>query len=289
MEIRATMNAKTKSLLEIHAAVFLFGLSGLFGKILELPVMMIVLGRVFFASAFLFIVLLYLKKTIKLERKKDYAFMAVMGMLLAIHWSTFFLSIKMSTVAIGLLTFSTFPVFVTFLEPYFFKEKLRLESIVVAAIAFFGVVLVIPEFKAGNHATQGVLWGITSGFTYALLSMLNRQYVAKYSGTVVAFYEQFIAAVLLIPFLFVQKPIFQPTDIVLLFLLGIIFTAIAHSLFINGLKNVKTQTAGIISCIEPVYGIIFAAFLLHEIPTVRELLGGSVIVGTVLYSTIKSR
>jgi len=283
------MNAKTKSLLEIHAAVFLFGLSGLFGKILELPVMMIVLGRVFFASAFLFIVLLYLKKTIKLDRQKDYAAMVVMGILLAIHWSTFFLSIKMSTVAIGLLTFSTFPVFVTFLEPYFCKEKIRLSNIVLAGIAFLGVVLVIPEFEVGNHLTQGVLWGITSGFAFALLSMLNRKYVEKYSGTVVAFYEQFIAAVILLPFLFIQKPLFQATDIVLLLALGIIFTGIAHSVFINGLKNVKAQTAGIISCLEPVYGIIFAAFLLKEIPTVREILGGSIILATVLYSTIKPR
>lgn len=283
------MNAKDKSLIEIHLAVFLFGLSGLFGKLLSLPSIIIVLGRVLFSSVFLLIIILYLKKDIKLKQQKHYFYLALMGVILAVHWSTFFKSIQVSTVAIGLLTFSTFPVFVTFLEPYFFKEKIKLSDIVIAIVTFLGVVLVIPKFELGNNLTQGVLWGIVSGFTYAILSMLNRKYVKEYSSSVIAFYEQFIATIVLIPFFFLQKPVFQPRDIFLLVLLGILFTGISHSLFINGLKNIKTQTAGIISSLEPVYGIIFAAFLLREIPTLREVLGGVVILSAVFYSTIKSK
>lgn len=283
------MNIKDKSLMEVHLAVFLFGLSGLFGKLLSLSSMIIVLGRVFFSSVFLLIIMLYFKKNIKLKQQKHYFYLVVMGVILAIHWSTFFKSIQMSTVAIGLLTFSTFPVFVTFLEPYFFKEKIKLSDIVIAVVTFLGVVLVIPKFELGNNLTQGVLWGIVSGFTYAILSMLNRKYVKEYSSSVIAFYEQFVATIVLIPFLFMQKPIFQPKDILLLILLGTVFTGISHSLFINGLKNIKTQTAGIISSLEPVYGIIFAIFLLREIPTLREILGGIIILGTVFYSTVKSR
>lgn len=282
------MNTKNKSLMEIHLAVFLFGLAGLFGKLLSLPSIIIVLGRVFFSSIFLFIIMLYLKKDMKLKEQKHYFYLVVMGVILAIHWSTFFKSIQVSTVAIGLLTFCTFPVFVTFLEPYFFKEKIKLSDIVIAIITFSGVVLVIPKFELGNNSTQGVLWGVVSGLTYAILSMLNRKYVKEYSSSVIAFYEQFVATIVLIPFLFLQKPVFQLKDIFLLILLGVVFTAISHSLFINGLKNTKTQTAGIISSLEPVYGIIFAVFLLREIPTLREVLGGIVILSTVFYSTIKS-
>jgi drug/metabolite transporter (DMT)-like permease len=283
------MDNKNRNLLEIHFAVLLFGLAGLFGKLLSLPPMIIVLGRVFFSSIFLLIILLYLKRNIKLNQNRHYLYLAVMGIILAIHWSTFFLSIQVSTVAIGLLTFSTFPVFVTFLEPYFFREKIRISDIAVAVVTFIGVVFVVPKFELGNNLTQGVLWGLASGFTYAILSMLNRKYVKDYSSTVIAFYEQLVAAIILLPFLFLQKPVFQPRDILLLILLGTVFTAISHSLFINGLKNVKTQTAGIISSLEPVYGIIFAAVLLSEIPTLREILGGCIILGTVFYSTIKSR
>lgn len=158
-----------------------------------------------------------------------------------------------------------------------------------ALITFFGVVLVVPEFQLGNSSAQGVLWGLASGFTYAVLSMLNRKYVKAYSSLVIAFYEQLAATLVLIPFLFLQKPVFHPKNILLLILLGTVFTAVSHSLFIGGLKNVKTQTAGIISSLEPVYGIIFAAVLLREIPALRELLGGIIILGTVFYSTIKAK
>jgi len=283
------VNTKNKNLTQIHLAVFLFGISGLFGKILLLPPMIIVLGRVFFSSVFLLVVILFLKKDIKLKYKKDYFYLAIMGLILAIHWSTFFKSIQVSTVAIGLLIFSTFPVFVTFLEPYFFKEKIVMSDIVIAIITLLGVALVVPKFQLGDNLTQGVLWGILSSFTYAILSMLNRKYVKEYSSVAIAFYEQFVATLILIPFLFLIKPIFKPMDILLLILLGIVFTAISHSLFINGLKSVKTQTAGIISSLEPVYGIIFALLIIGEVPTLREVLGGIIILGTAFYSTLKSQ
>ncbi|HWR05825.1 DMT family transporter [Sporomusa sp.] len=283
------MKAKNISLLQIHVAVLLFGLSGLFGKLIALPAIIIVLGRVFFASIFLLLLLVYLKRNIKLQQQRHYFYLAIMGVILAIHWITFFLSIQVSTVAIGLLTFSTFPVFVTFLEPYFFKENIRVADIIVALITFVGVLLVIPEFQLDNNLTQGVLWGITSGFTYAILSMLNRKFVSEYSGLVIAFYEQVTATILLIPFFLLQQPLVQINDIVLLILLGILFTGVSHSLFISGLKNIKTQTAGIISTLEPVYGVIFAVLLLQEIPSIREVLGGIIIIGTVVYSSIDSR
>lgn len=283
------MNRKSRGLMEIHVSVFLFGLAGLFGKWLSLPPMSIVLGRVFFSSIFLFFVMLLFKKSIRLKQRTHYFYLMVLGVILAIHWSSFFQSIQVSTVAIGLLTFSTFPVFVTFLEPYFFKEKIKLGDIIVAVITFLGVVLVIPKFELGNSQTQGVVWGILSGFTYAVLSMLNRKYVKEYSSSVIAFYEQFVATLVLFPFLFFQRPVFHLKEVLLLLVLGTVFTGVSHTLFIKSLKNIKTQTAGIISCLEPVYGILFAAFLLGEIPTAREILGGSIILGTVFYSTIKSK
>lgn len=283
------MKTKNKNLAQIHLAVFLFGIAGLFGKLLILPPMIIVLGRVFFSSVFLLVLMLFLKKDIKLKQQKDYFYFAIMGLILAIHWSAFFKSIQVSTVAIGLLIFSTFPVFVTFLEPYFFKEKIVMKDIVIAIITLLGVALVVPKFQLGDNLTQGVLWGGLSSFTYAILSMLNRKYVKEYSSIVIAFYEQFVATLVLIPFLFLLKPIFKPVDILLLILLGIVFTAISHSLFINGLKNVRTQTAGIISSLEPVYGIIFALFIIGEVPTLREILGGIIILGTAFYSSIKSQ
>ncbi|SFB12687.1 DMT family transporter [Clostridium frigidicarnis] len=280
------MNEKNRSLMELHLAVLLFGLSGLFGKFISLPSMVIVWGRVLFSSIFLMCVLFYFKKDLKLKKRNDYIYLIIMGVILAIHWTTFFQAIQMSTVAIGLLTFSTFPVFTTFLEPYFFKEKINAKDIIIAIITFLGVIFVVPKFNLGDDLTKGAIWGIISGFTYAILSMLNRKYVEEYSSVVIAFYEQSIATLVLVPAIFLYRPNFTGKDIGLLILLGIVFTGIAHTLFINSLKNIKTQTAGIISSLEPVYGIILAVLLLGELPTIREVIGGVIILGTSFYSTI---
>ncbi|MFC2145911.1 DMT family transporter [Acidobacteriota bacterium] len=280
---------KNKNLLEIHIAVLFFGLAGLFGKLILLPALIIVLGRVIFAAIFLALLSLYLKQNIKLNQKKDYLYLFILGIILALHWWTFFQAIRVSTVAVGLLTYSTFPIFVTFLEPYFFKEKIKRSDIFLALITFLGVILVIPRFEIANNITQGAVWGIASGFTFAVLSILNREYVKKYSSLVIAFYQDSAAAIVLLPFLFLMEFTVTLKDILLLALLGIGFTAIAHTLFIKGLTNVKAQTASIIACLEPVYGIVIAIFLLGEVPGLRIISGGMLILSVTIYATIKQK
>jgi len=229
----------------------------------------------------------YRKQSLRLERTADYLALLFQGLILAVHWGTFFKAIQVSTVAVGLITFSTFPIFVTFLEPLFFREKLRPADVILALVTFMGVLLVVPACNLDNTTTQGALWGITSGLTFAVLSILNRKYAKAYSSLVVAFYQDAAAAVVLLPFLFMPAPVMALKDVLLLALLGIIFTGIAHSLFIKGLASVKAQTASIIASLEPVYGILAAALLLGAIPALREMSGGVIILGTALYATIK--
>jgi drug/metabolite transporter (DMT)-like permease len=274
-------------LFEIHIAVLLFGLAGLFGKLVNQPPAVIVFGRVLFAMAFLLPVLWYRKQSLRLDRATDYFALLLQGLILAVHWGTFFKAIQVSTVAVGLITFSTFPIFVTFLEPVFSKEKLRPADVILALVTFMGVLLVVPAFNLDNTTTQGALWGITSGLTFALLSILNRKYAKAYSSLVVAFYQDAAAAVVLLPFLFMPAPVMTLKDVLLLALLGIVFTGIAHSLFIKGLACVKAQTASIIASLEPVYGILAAALLLGAIPALREISGGVIILGAALYATIR--
>ncbi|NRB50806.1 MAG: EamA family transporter [Saprospiraceae bacterium] len=279
--------AKRKDLIQIHIAVFLFGLAGLFGKLVDQPALIIVLGRVFFGAIALFMLYGYRRQSIRLKRKKDYLWFGLFGLILAVHWLTFFHSIKISSVAIGLLTYSTFPIFTAFLEPYFFKEKLLLRDFILAIITFGGVVLVIPSFELGNQMTQGALWGIVSGATFAILSILNRKYVADYQGSLIALYQDTGASLLLLPFFFVLKPVLSSSDLGLLVLLGFLFTAFSHTIFINGLQTVKAKTASIIASLEPVYGILGAVLLLNESPTMQEILGGVIILGATFYATYK--
>lgn len=283
------MKGKAKNLTEIHIAVLLFGSAGLFGKFLSLPPSVIVFGRTFFASLSLLIIVRIFKYSLKINSRRDSFGLIFLGALLAVHWIAFFKSIQISTVAIGLLTFSTFPIFVTFIEPYFFKEKLKSSDIAMAFVVFSGVFLIIPKFDISNAITQGVLWGIFSGLTFALLSIINRKYVRKYSPLVIAFYQDTFSAIFLIPILFLSEYKIRVNDVLMLIFLGVFCTAVAHSLFIKGMVRVKAQTASIITCLEPIYGIIFAMILLSEIPGIRTALGGIVIIATVFYITLGKR
>ena len=281
-------NYKT-NLIELHISVFLFGFAALFGKLINQSPIVIVCGRSLFAIAVLFIVLKFLKQNLKLSSHKDFLALILLGIILAVHWFSFFKSVQVSNVAICVLTFSTYPMFVTFLEPYFFKEKIRLFDIMTAFITLFGISLIVLKFELENNLMQGALWGILAGFTCALLSIFNKKYVRKYSSSLLAFYENLVCAVVLFPFLIFMRPVLYAKDIFLLLILGVIFTALAHSLFIKGMTHVKAQLASIITCLEPIYGIVFAIFLLHEIPQGRTILGGAVIIGATILATVKSK
>lgn len=282
------MKDSTKNLIQIHVAVLLFGLSGLFGKFVEQPAVIITLGRVFFASVSMFLLFKFQHTNIRLGSKGDYLTLIAAGVILASHWTFFFLSVQVSTVAIAVLTFSTYPLFITFLEPLLFQERIRTADIVCALLMFIGVIVIVPQFQLDNRMTIGIIWGMISSLTYAVLSLINRKLVSKYKGTIVAFYEQSTATVVLLPAFFLIRPVFTPLSLGLLILLGVVFTATAHSMFIGGMKNVRAQTAGMISSLESVYGILAAAITLGEIPSFNELLGGTVILLTALYSTFKA-
>lgn len=281
------MGILRKGILEIHGAVFLFGVAGLFGKLVDAPSVVIVFGRTFFASVGLLIVLRVLKKPLRPRSRADMGMLILIGILLAVHWVTFFKAIQVSTVAIGLLTFSTFPIFVTFMEPWFFKEKLRLFDLMTAVLVLLGIWLIVPSFDMDDHITQGAFWGVMAGLTFALLSVLNRKYVVLYSPLVITAYQNIIATIVLFPVLFFLTFSIDVKDGVLLVCLGIFCTAFSHALFIRSLSYIKTQLASIIACLEPVYGSVFAFFLLGEIPRIRTLLGGCLIVGTIMAATAK--
>ena len=215
--------SQRKGLISVHVAVALFGFVGLFAKLVDLPAVIIVLGRVFFSSIFLWIFLRFKKQKIRLEEKNDYLWMVGAGAVLAIHWSSYMQSIQSSTVAVGTLTVSTFPIFVIFLEPYLFHEKLKKSDVFCTLMMLVGVFFIVPAFQMDNQITQGVLWGLLSAFTYAILSLMNRRFSSRYPATLVSLYEQGTATIVLLPTLFVLKPVITLADAGVLMMLGIIF------------------------------------------------------------------
>jgi drug/metabolite transporter (DMT)-like permease len=283
---------KQRSLAEIHVAVLLFGLAGLFGKWVTLSPFIIVLGRVFFASITLAFLLWLSKQSMRIPQGKNSISLVFLGFILSIHWVAFFQSIQVSTVAVGLLSFSTYPVFTTFLEPLLFREKIIKVNILFSLFCFAGVFLIIPRFDLTNSTFVGVLWGILSGLIFAVLTILNRKLTLQFPSMLIAFYQDFFATLFLLPFFFLIQPSLNTKNVLLLLILGVICTAGSHTLFIKGMKQVKAQTASMVHFLEPVYGIIFAFLFLREVPALRTILGGIIIlVGQVfiILSIIKER
>ena len=271
------------SLYKVHAAVMFFGVAGLFGKWLSLPPSLITYGRCLFAFVTLFFLLLFSKERFLLRKTGHYFVFAGLGALLALHWWSFFYSIQLSTVAVGLLTFSTFPVFAVFLEPLFFREKIRWTDIAAAMVTFGGIACIVPAFDISHSITVGAIFGVLSGLSFAVLQVLNRKYVQAYSGRLITFYQTGVASLVLLPAVSITQTSFTFPDVLLLMLLGVVCTAAAHSLFISGLRSVKLRAASIIAGLEPVYGIVFAMLFLHEIPAWKEICGGMIILSVAVY------
>ncbi len=285
-ELQTSISDKRPSLVQIHLAVLLFGFAGVLGKNIDAGPVVITFGRTSLAAAALLIGMLPAGVSLSIKKPRDFATLLLSGMLLALHWYTFFESIRISSVAVGLITFSTFPIFVTFMEPRFFGERLHRSDIWAALAVITGVALVVPSFDFGNDVTRGVFWGVLSGFSFAILSLLNRMHVRFYSPAAVTFYQQAFATLFSLPVVLIVGELPSKEGLLLILVLGVVCTALAHGLFVAGLKHVKAQTAGIVSCLEPVYGIVAAVVLTGELPTLRTIAGGLIILGSVFFSTL---
>ena len=276
----------TNSVLLLHLSVMLFGFSAVLGQFVDAPAVVIAGGRVVWSSAALLVFSLVQKCDLKLKSKKDCAVALAAGVVLAVHWTTFFQAIQSSSVAIGTITFSAFPLFLTFLEPLVFHESLRPRSVVTALVMLLGVGITVPSFSLENQVTSGVLWGLVSALAYAVLSLANRYLSGRYQARTICLYEQGTAAVVLLPAMFFSRVTWSFQNFAGIAAIGLVCTALAHSLYVAAQRHVKAQTAGIISGMETVYGIVFTLLFLGEVPAPREILGGAVILGVAVFSSL---
>ena len=271
----------------LHISVMLFGLSAVFGKLIEAPASVIAGGRVLCSFMALVVFSLIFRVPRKLNGAIDYVIAGLAGAVMAIHWTAFFYSAQIASVAIATITFSAFPLFVTFLEPLLFGEKFRAGNMAGAAVLLAGVIVMVPELSPGNTQTAGVLWGMVSALAYAAMTLCNRHLSAHYQAGTICLYEQGAAAFLLLPVLLRAQVDWTSRTILGIVAVGLVCTAFAHSLFVAAQKHVTAQTAGMISGMEAVYGIIYAFLFLGEVPSVRELLGGAIVLCTAFVFSVK--
>ena len=278
-----------RGLIEVHSAVALFGLAGLFGRWLPFSPLLIVLGRVTFASLALGVYLAVRRSDLRRLVRESGFLLVVLGVVLAAHWAAFFEAVQVSSVAVGLLAYACFPVFTVILEPLLLAERLDAANLGLAGLCLAGVAFIVPRFKPSDLVFRGVLWGLLSGLAFAFLAVYNRRLSQRHSAPAVAFVEDLTAAVLLSPILFFRAAALDGRSLGLLAALGVFCTAGAHTLFIHGMRTVKAQTASIISSLEPVYGIALAFWLLGDQPTPRTLAGGAVILGAVAAISLRKK
>lgn len=275
------------ALLALHAAVLLFGFAGLFGKWLALSPLLIVFARTAVAAAILGLVRL----AVPGRRAAFELPLLANGAVLALHWVSFFIAVQVSDVATGLLGYASFPLFALLLERPPGRARWDRRDLTVALLVVLGLALMVPEYTFASRTVAGLAWGVLSGFTFALLAVLNRRHAARRPATDIAFWQNFCAALTLLPVAVVVGQALPPgtafggREVVLLLALGLVCTALAHTLFIASLREITARSASVVAALEPVYGIGLAFLLLGERPDGRVLIGGGLIIASALVAT----
>ncbi|WP_194766620.1 DMT family transporter [Tamlana sp. I1] len=282
-------NLHNKQLLLLTLATILISTSGSLGRFIDLPTPLIIWSRGVLGAIFLFLFCKYKKLNIKLKSKEDLPTIILGGVLLTAHWLTYFYALKLSNVALGMLSMFTFPVITALLEPFFTKTKLNPVHIILAFIVLLGIYILAPDFSFENTHLKGILFGVLSAFCYALRNLILKRHVHKYEGSVLMMQQTFIASVILLPTLFFLDSSNMPSQLPYLIILGLVTTAIGHSLFISSLKHFSVSTASIIGSSQPVFGIIIAFIFLNERPALNTFIGGSLILATVIIESIRSK
>ncbi|MDR5590641.1 DMT family transporter [Christiangramia sp. SM2212] len=276
------------NILQLNLAVLLISTSGALGRYITLPPIITIFYRCLLAVIIFYLFCRWKKISLKLESRRDLLKMILGGVLMGAHWITYFYSLKYSSVAIALLSLFTYPVITAFLEPILFKLKFNKVHIALGILVLTGIYFLSPEFDLDNDYFIAVIFGIVSAFFYAFRNLLMKREVEKYNGTALMFYQILVIAICLIPAVF-----FSEFENVLLqwkplLILALLTTCIGHTLFLKSFRNFSVTAASIMSSIQPVYGIIIAAIFLSEIPSLKTILGGTLIISAVIIESLIS-
>ena len=193
-------DANLKHNLHLHLIVFIWGFTAVLGKLISLDALPLVWWRMSLAVLLILGYIYYKKMSFKLA-KKDIVLLLISGLIIALHWITFFKAIKVSNISITLACLSTGAFFTSILEPIFYKRKMVWYEIVFGLVVLIGLYFVIessePNFIQKSFSDnmsgtmQGVLLALTSAFLSASFSIINGKFAQRIDATIVSFYELF--------------------------------------------------------------------------------------------------
>ena len=275
-------------IVEFNFAMILMGTSGAFGRYIELPAELSIAIRCLLSALFLGVFCAIKGISFRINSRKDLFNLIFISTLVLSHWTTYFIALQRSTVAIAMLSLFTYPIFTTLLEPVFYRSKLEPMHIWLALLTFLGIALLAPSFDLDNGSLQGILWGLASAVGYACRNLFLKRHVGVYSGMTLMFYQLLFGGLIFMPLLFTYhlEPAFEQW--VPLIGLSLITTAIGHTMFVVALRNFTVTSMSIMSTIQPIYGIVVGMIFLGEIPGLRAVAGGALILVTVVIESARS-
>ena len=288
-------NNKLQNNLHLHLLVLIAGFTAILGKLISIEAIPLVWYRMIIAGV---LMLLYIKIA-KINTKislSDFVKFFIAGIIIALHWITFFASINESNVSIALAMFSTGAFFASLIEPIFFKRKIIWYEIIFGLLAVLGVYIILDsEIKY----ITGILLGISSAFFSSLFAVINGKFVQKHDASIISFYE-FIGGVLFISvYLSLTNNGFNrdffiliSDDWIYILILASICTAYAFIASVHIMKTISPFTVVLTYNLEPVYGIILAILIFgkSEIMSANFYYGAILILLTILINgLIKAR
>ena len=284
-------NAKFKNYLHLHFLVFIAGFTAILGELITITAVSLVWYRMVIASILMLLYILIAKVKLKTSPKAIIRF-SIAGIIIALHWITFFGAIDEANISIALAMFSTGAFFASFIEPIIYKRRVIWYEIVFGIIVIIGVFIITQsEIKY----LTGILLGISSAFFSSLFAVLNGNFLKRHTATVISFYE-FLSGVFFISIyiLFFGEGFsndffnISPSDFGYLFILASVCTAYAFIAAVYVMKIISPFSVVLTYNLEPIYGIILAIILFPEKEkmSVSFYYGAAIIISVVLLNAI---
>jgi len=264
------------------------GTSGALGRYIDLSPPLTIATRAVLAFGILYGYCRYKGFSFKIAKKHRLPIF-FSGILLGAHWVTYFYSLQLSSVAIGMLSLFTYPIITAFLEPILLKTQFQKIHFLLGLLVLMGIFLLNPTFDLKNGQTLAVVVGVFSAVLYALRNILLKNRVGEYNGSTLMCFQMGVIGLSLLPF-FLSVEIFRvPGQLPWIFTLALLTTAIGHTLFLNCFKYFSITTISILSSIQPIYGIILGTIFLKEFPSLTTVFGGVLILSAVAIESFRTR
>ncbi|MCF8330113.1 MAG: DMT family transporter [Crocinitomicaceae bacterium] len=251
----------------MHLIIFLWGFTGILGKLIHKDALHIVWYRVLIAFVALGLFLLYKGKDLRLSKKLAPKVLGV-GLIVATHWMTFYYSIQLSTASLAILCLSTTTLHVSWLEPLVMKKKFSIRQLLMGLVVISGISFVSLDFS--GQELLALFFGLFSALCAAFFSVFNAKLSEETSAEQLTFYEM-IAAFTLVSIillslgkLHVSDLIVSFSDLCWLLFLGIVCTSFAFLATIIIVRKLGAFTVSLNINLEPIYTILLAIVLLNE-------------------------